>query len=130
MHNSWKRIRSSLATALVFQLAGGLMAANFTDLMEPPNAVEVVLADHVVTLSAGKSGKWAGDGVEVMLRTNPAGVVLLKAPGVPVKKVHLHWAATFDTNAVFLGDAWERAYGDLEWKPVDKTGPMPWYFLV
>jgi alpha-galactosidase len=116
--------------ALVLQFAGGLMAANFTDLTQPPNTVEVVLADHTATLSAGKPGQWAGDGVEVMMRAKPAGEVLLKAPGVPVKKVHLHWAATFETNAIFLGDAWERAYGDLQWKPLGETGPMPWYFLV
>ncbi len=120
-----------MTTALVFQFArGSLMAANFTDLTQPPNAVEVVLADRAVALSSGNDGQWIGDGVEVMIRTNLACVVSLKAPGVPVKKVHLHWTATFDTNAVFLGDAWERAYGDLRWKPMEQTGPMPWYFLV
>ena len=66
--------------------------------------------------------------MEVALK--PAGEVSLKAPGVPVKKLHLHWTASFDTNALFLGDAWERAYGDLEWKPLNRVGAMPWYFLV
>jgi hypothetical protein len=50
MHTSLRRIWLSLATVLVFQSAGGLPAANFTDLMQPPNAVEAVLADHVATL--------------------------------------------------------------------------------
>ena len=98
------------------------MAANFTDLTQPPNMVEVVLADHTATLSTGKPGEWSGEGVEVTIRTNHAGVVSLKAPGVPVKKVYLHWAATFSTNAVVLGDAWERGYGDLQWIPVDGSG--------
>ncbi len=128
MHISLKQTWLSLTVVLVSEFArGGLMVANFADLTRP-STVEVVLADHVATLSAGKPGEWAGDGVAI--RTSSSGVLSLKAPGVPVKKVHLHWWAAFDTNAVVLGDAWERAYGDLEWKPVDKSGPMPWYFLV
>ena len=131
MHISLTRAWLSLTTVLIFQFAcGGLLAANFTDVTQPPSAVEVVLADHTATLAVGKPGEWAGDGVEVTFRANPAGVVSLKAPGVPVKKVHLHWAATFDTNAIVLGDAWERAYGDLQWKLVARSGPMPWYFLA
>jgi alpha-galactosidase len=34
------------------------------------------------------------------------------------------------TNWKYLGDAWERAYGDLEWKPLDSGRVMPWYFLA
>jgi alpha-galactosidase len=131
MNTTTKRLWLGLTTALVFQFArDGLMAASFTDITQPPSAVEVVLADKVVGLSPGKLGQWSGAGVEITIRPNLAGVVSLKAPGVPVKKVHLHWAATFDTNALVLGDAWERAYGDLQWKPLDRAGSMPWYFLV
>jgi len=131
MHIFARRIGLGLTTVLVFQLAGdGLRAAGFTDLTQPPSLVEVVLTDHAVTLASDKIGEWGGEGVEVAFRANPAGVVTLKAPGMPVKKVHLHWAASFDTNAVVLGDAWERAYGDLQWKPVEQSGPMPWYFLA
>lgn len=121
----------SLTAVLVFQLAGhGLLAANFTDLTQPPSTVEAVFADRTAMLSAGQPGEWAGAGVVVTVRPNPAGVVTLRAPGVPVKKVHLHWAATFATNALVLGDAWERAYGNLQWQPVNQSGPMPWYFLA
>src|ERR1039457_591694 len=105
MNTIFKRFGLGLTTVLVFQFArDGLMAASFTDITQPPNAVEVVLADKVVELSSGNHGQWSGDGVEVTVRTNLAEVVSLKAPGVPVKKVHLHWATTFDTNVIFLGD--------------------------
>src|ERR1039457_273777 len=131
MNTIFKRFGLGLTTMLVFQFArNGLMAASFTDITQPPDAVEVVLADKVAGLSSGNLGQWSADGVELTIRTNLPCVVLLKAPGVPVKKIHLHWAATFDTNSVFLGDAWEPAYGDLRWKPINLTGPMPWYFLV
>ena len=29
-----------------------------------------------------------------------------------------------------LGDAWERSYGDLEWKSPEAERPLPWYFAV
>jgi alpha-galactosidase len=29
-----------------------------------------------------------------------------------------------------LGDAWERSYGDLEWRGIVPDRPMPWYFLA
>lgn len=122
---TWLNVLASLVL-----LFGGekLRAANFTDITQPPALVEVVLTNQTVTLASDRTGFWQGGGVEVAV--NSAGVVTLKAPGTPVKKLHLHWAASFDTNALFLGDAWERAYGDLEWKPIAQAGVMPWYFLV
>jgi len=129
MHISWKQIRWFLTPILFFQFTGRLLAADFVDLTQPPDAVEVVLTNRVAPLSVTKPRQWAGDGVEVAIPQNAHGAIFLNAPGVPVKKVHLHWSSTFATNVIFLGDAWERAYGDLQWQPLGKTGPMPWYFL-
>lgn len=36
----------------------------------------------------------------------------------------------FGSGARLLGDCWERAYGDMEWLPAEKTKAMPWYFLA
>jgi len=30
----------------------------------------------------------------------------------------------------YLGDTWERAYGNLQWLPLDSSRVMPWYFLA
>ena len=32
-----------------------------------------------------------------------------------------------DTNRLLLGDAWERGYGDLEWRGLAPDRAMPWY---
>ena len=131
MHTTLKQLWLPLAAGLVFQfVSGSLMAASFADLTQPPNAIEVVLADKVVGLSASSPGQWSGDGVDVTVHAKLGCVVSLKAPGVAVKKLHLHWATPFDTNVIVLGDTWERAYGDLHWKPINLAGPMPWYFLA
>ena len=106
--------------------------AGFAGFADQPNAVEIHLQDKIVALTSVSDGRWAGDGVEVrVVKTGSSAFdVLLTAPSVAVRKVHLSWAAAFAADTLFLGDAWERAYGDLRWKPINETGPMPWYFLA
>lgn len=61
----------------------------------------------------------------------PAGLnIVLSAPGIAVKSLDIRWQVNLPPGALCLGDAWERAYGELEWKPLDPKRIMPWYFLV
>ncbi len=124
---------SVLPAALIIQLfVPHSVAASPADLTRPPATVEVVLADKTLVLPATDGAAWSGGGVEV--RVEKTGVataeVSLTAPGVAVKRVHLFWPAALGADALVLGDAWERAYGNLQWKPLDQTGPLPWYFLA
>lgn len=43
--------------------------------------------------------------------------------------VRIHIENTYFKNAYIMGDALERAYGDLEWKKMNNTA-MPWYFIA
>ncbi len=58
--------------------------------------------------------------------------VTLSAQTTPISYVTLQWTVLrpFDEPVKVLGDAWERGYGDLEWKEIDPNRMMPWYFLV
>lgn len=47
-----------------------------------------------------------------------------------LKSVKLRWAYQFSRGARFLADAWERGYGDFEWRGMSKSRFMPWYFLA
>ncbi|MGN1266318.1 MAG: glycoside hydrolase family 36 protein [Dorea sp.] len=47
-----------------------------------------------------------------------------------VKYIKLRWTYQFAKKTRFLGDAWERGYGDLEWKGLSGSRFMPWYFLA
>lgn len=47
-----------------------------------------------------------------------------------VKCLKLRWNYTLSKHSVFLADAWERSYGDLEWKGMSGGRFMPWYFLA
>ena len=45
--------------------------------------------------------------------------------------IELHWDADSDDNIFVLGDAWERSYGDLEFRALcDNDRYMPWYFIA
>jgi len=47
-----------------------------------------------------------------------------------VRTVILQWHGEFPADTLFLGDAWERSYGDLAWQPSPFWRTMPWYFLA
>jgi alpha-galactosidase len=44
--------------------------------------------------------------------------------------LHLRWWGRLPEGSRFLGDHWERSYGDLEWRGFAADRVMPWYFLV
>jgi len=44
-------------------------------------------------------------------------------------RVVLRWDESAPVAARFLGDHWERSYGDLEWRGLVPERVMPWYFL-
>lgn len=45
--------------------------------------------------------------------------------------VELHWDADTSDNIMVLGDAWERSYGNLEFKKLSENNRnMPWYFIA
>lgn len=47
-----------------------------------------------------------------------------------VKFIKLRWAYHFPRKTRYFADAWERGYGDLEWKGFSARRFMPWYFLA
>jgi len=56
--------------------------------------------------------------------------VLIAAPKTSLTRVRLGWRGAFPGGCRFLGDHWERSYGDLEWRGLVGDRLMPWYFLA
>ena len=56
--------------------------------------------------------------------------VSLTADETPVKRVFLTWEFPVPKGAKVYSDAWERGYGDLEWRGVVPERVMPWYTLI
>jgi alpha-galactosidase len=110
-----------------------------------PAAPEVLAAPDYVAIRSGGGrltalsrggSRWTGEG-GVAVGTEPRrggkGVelpVTLAAPGAEVEHICLRWRGTLPAHTRFLGDHWERSYGDLEWRGMTAHRVMPWYFLA
>ncbi|HSQ31820.1 MAG TPA: hypothetical protein VLN49_18305 [Gemmatimonadaceae bacterium] len=103
----------------------------FLDLLRGPDRV-TVRANGDRALSRGAAERWTnGDGI-VVTTTPRAGAlrVTLTSPAVAVSRLHLRWLGRMTDARLILGDAWERAYGDLEWRGWVPDRIMPWYFAT
>ena len=56
--------------------------------------------------------------------------IFLTADASAVEWVKIRWNSPLPKQAKILGDAWERSYGDLEWRGISGRRFMPWYFLA
>jgi alpha-galactosidase len=95
----------------------------FIDIQRPPDAVIVQTATDERSLS--RSGdRWSSDSVTVVTTGER---VSLSSPSIAIKRIHLRWRGDLQTTRLILGDAWERGYGDLEWRSWVPDRVMPWY---
>ena len=104
----------------------------FIDLLRAPDLVSIDTASGVQRLIRGVGGQWQGaSGLIVGTREMPGALrVELTSPGVGVRRLHLRWRGRMDTTRLLLGDAWERGYGDLEWRGLAPDRAMPWYVVT
>jgi alpha-galactosidase len=56
--------------------------------------------------------------------------VEVAADGAFLESVQLRWHVDVPAHLRYLGDHWERGYGDLEWRGLVPERLMPWYFLT
>ena len=123
----------AILTLFTLGVAHAIATGNddFNNLDRIPDSVAVTTEAGTVALVPGPGGSWTSEPMRVTTTPRPIGLgIILSAPGVPVKSLEIRWQGKTPAHALYLGDAWERAYGDLEWKPLDAQRIMPWYFLA
>ena len=77
-------------------------------------------------------GGWSAKGISVRLHeaVTDEMMVDVEESADPIYHVTLEWS-TSSENLFMLGDAWERAYGDLDWRTCGEAEVVsPWYFLA
>ncbi len=105
--------------------------STFFDVHRPPDSVLVQTEGGYVRLASGPDDRWrSGEVVVTLSEVRGALRVGLSAPSTPVSRVHLRWRGDLGEDRLLLGDAWERAYGDLEWRTFVPDRVMPWYFVT
>jgi alpha-galactosidase len=104
--------------------------STFLDLHRFPDAITIRTADGLQRLSAS-GNDWRGNGVSVTMDSAARVLrVRLSAAGAAVTRLHLRWRGSMGGVRLALGDAWERGYGDLEWRGLVPDRAMPWYFAA
>jgi alpha-galactosidase len=100
----------------------------FLDLHRAPDSVMVQTATGDLRLTRAADGHWTTDGIVVTTAEQPGALrVELSAPALAIKRLHLRWRGKLTDVRLILGDAWERGYGDLEWRGWVPDRVMPWY---
>ena len=109
----------------------GSAPRGYVDLLRVPDLIVVQSStgDRRLTREAGN--RWTSDAIVVTTNERPGALrVALSAPNVAVTRVHVRWRSRMTDTRLILGDAWERAYGDLEWRGWAPDRVMPWYFAT
>jgi len=100
----------------------------FLDIRRSPDSVSIQSASGEVRLTRGANGRWSNGGTIVTTTERADSLnVALAAPTLAIKRVHLRWRGRMSDVRLILGDAWERGYGDLEWRSWVPDRVMPWY---
>jgi alpha-galactosidase len=126
-------ITTSLSARAGFRDALHARAAprGFLDLLREPDAVLVQSASGDRRMNRDTGGRWTSDAIVVTTDVRRDALnVSLSAPNVAVNRLHLRWRGRMSDTRLILGDAWERGYGDLEWRGWAPDRVMPWYFAT
>ncbi|MGG6311010.1 hypothetical protein [Paenibacillus macerans] len=56
--------------------------------------------------------------------------VKVSSPSEALSRIQLSWKHAFPAETAYLGDAFERGYGDLGFEPLRPDRILPWYFIA
>lgn len=107
----------------------------FVDIIRPHDFTAAYMeAAGRITLSRS-SDCWQAADVEVttevkQLEAGRTLAISVASPRSPLARLQLRWLGPLPEDTRFLGDHWERSYGDLEWRSFAPDRVMPWYFLA
>jgi hypothetical protein len=129
--NRFLLLSSVLLAVCVVVAMGSVENGSTINLQSGPDSVFLVSGAGGSELKPSGTGGWTNESAKVNFSLHGKGLAVeLESPGTAVKSLEIRWKVRPDANWKYLGDAWERAYGDLAWLPLDARRVMPWYFLA
>ncbi len=91
----------------------------------------VAFSEEEAILLAREGTAFRSDDIELAAKPGNSGVSLtVSSPTSKLLRIHVRWKVRMPADLLFLGDAWERSYGDLAWRSMEPERIMPWYFLA
>ena len=111
--------------------ATGIDGTGLNALGTRPNRVLIDHDGSGLGSTTKQGSRFTSANAEVDLLISATGTdVRVTCPKGPLNRIVLRWEDTFPADALYLGDHWERGYGDLQWRHLQPERIMPWYFAV
>ncbi len=106
-----------------------------TDVLRRPDSISALYDDSSMHAMHFQGSSWTASGCKLNAEPLEAshGLALqmvLEVTAVGLVRLRVRWKGANTENALCLGDHWERAYGDLEWRGTQPERVMPWYYVV
>jgi alpha-galactosidase len=125
--------RGVLKGAAAVLLARAATAAPESNTLNPasiPTSAWLFTESAVRSLTRNGNHWQAGD-IDLITEGTGHGLSLvLHTPTENPVRLHLRWSMPVSTGFRFLGDAWERSYGDLDFRAMEPERILPWYVIA
>lgn len=105
-------------------------ASNLLNVASAPSAMTIFTESGNQSLT--KNGlSWQSPNSEVTTQvTDNALSLKLHTPKENPLRLHVRWTLSPGSKLRFLGDAWERSYGDLAFRHMEPDDILPWYVVA
>jgi alpha-galactosidase len=125
-------LAATLAGVKTANAAAPATADWFFDLHRMPDLASAYGDADMAAVSLERQGtRWQASGIEVRTETQASGLaVYATVASMSLTRIHLRWKTKVGPTLLFMGDAWERSYGDLAWRTMVPERVMPWYFAA
>jgi alpha-galactosidase len=102
----------------------------FFDILRVPNMLTVYTGSQHYSLLP-QEDRWGIRDIAIGTSLQEGRLLIeVTAESTLLERIHLRWRESIPLGMRFLGDHWERGYGDLEWRGMVPERPLPWYFLA
>ncbi|HYJ63747.1 MAG TPA: hypothetical protein VEV62_08390 [Parafilimonas sp.] len=117
---------ASLASLLISDFAKA--EGKKVSVVQMPDEIKIRSGDVDFLLQSPDKQTWNFKDVVVKLKNIKDSVaVFVHSPTIALQEVQLIWKIPAIKNAIVLGDAYERTYGDISWQQINTTKNLPWY---
>lgn len=124
------KLSATAATTVLFSRFTYATPTGTTSL-NAPDEVWAQSGDEWFKLNVTNGSKFSYKDIEVTVKANGnAKGIYVKSPVQQLNAVRLKWQHDVPSSAKFLGDHWERSYGDLQWKTKTEGVKNPWYIII
>lgn len=121
-------------STLSWRVGAAVPGSPLPDVMGVPDHVFAVTESGRVSLLRDGQA-WSAQDIRFISKRvvsggKPAVKLTVQASRSALRQIHVRWRGAAPSGVMYLGDDWERSYGDLGWRGLDPERVLPWYALA